>query len=143
MTTTRTPATYEQIINSQYMSQRLGEQAEFGEFNYTFTQLILDELDAWDNGMKSDKATDAEEWEEHDELPIDPESLKKIRGYAERIMKRGGIQALQNNYYTMINFCVVKHMDWNSAERHILYSKVNDLKHLLDGCKGGGDVWKY
>tara|TARA_R110002012_G_scaffold2822_8_gene13387 strand:+ start:3595 stop:4026 length:432 start_codon:yes stop_codon:yes gene_type:complete len=143
MTTTRTPATYEQIINSPYLSQRMDEYAEFGEFNYTFTQLILDELDAYDNGMKSDKVKNEWGMEEHPELPIDPESLKKIRGYAERIMKRGGLQALQMNYYTMINFCVVKHMDEENPDRRILYSKVNELKYLLSGCKGGGDVWRY
>ena len=129
MTTTRTPATYEQIINSAYMSQRLGEYAEFGEFNYTYTQAILDELDAWDNGADG-------------ELPISPESKKKIREYAERIMKRGGLQALQNNYYTMINFCVVTHMSDENPDRVNLYSKVNDLKYMFDGCKGKGQVWR-
>ena len=131
MTTTRTPATYEQIINSEYMKSHLSELAEFGEFNYTFTQAILDELDAWE---KYDKNMN--------ELRIKPDSEKKIREYAERIMKRGGLRAMQENYYTMINFCVVTHMSDENPDRFNLYSKVNDLKYLLDGCKGGGDVWR-
>tara|TARA_R110000764_G_scaffold84853_7_gene165514 strand:- start:3063 stop:3461 length:399 start_codon:yes stop_codon:yes gene_type:complete len=131
MTTTRTPATYQQIIDSEYMKTHATELAEFGEFNYHFTQAILDELDAW---IKYDKNMN--------ELPISPESKKKIREYAERIMKRGGLQALQENYYTMINFCVVTHMAHLPYTAQALYSKVNDLRYLLDGCKGGGDVWR-
>ncbi len=131
MTTTRTPATYQQIINSEYMKSNPSELAEFGEFNYTFTQAILDELDAWE---KYDKNMN--------ELGIKPDSKKKIREYAERIMKRGGIRAMQENYYTMINFCVVTHMAHIPYQAQALYSKVNDLRYLLHGCKGGGDVWR-
>jgi len=94
-----TAMTYETIENkmTEYITKKGGYygrevlewSAEFGEWNYEINKLILACLYTNDDPAEKD-------YDEKQEL--------MIKKYGQRIHDRGGMRALQSNYYIMSNF---------------------------------------
>jgi len=91
---------------------------EFGKVNYEWCKEIVEILEKWDFDM------DRDEWDESYQPPsFDEERVKEL---GEKIHKRGGLFAMQNNFYTM-RYCF-----------DIDYRK---LVHIQSVWNGVGD-WK-
>jgi hypothetical protein len=80
--------------------------AEFGVFNYEYLKKIIEIIENQDNF----------DFDEDGDMMIKEEPKNQIKEYGNRIYQRGGMKALQANYYTMINF-----MTTNRAVKAVEY----------------------
>ena len=124
-----TAMTYETIENkmTEYITKKGGYygrevlewSAEFGEWNYEINKLILACL--YTNSDPAEK-----DYDENQEI--------MIKKYGQRIHDRGGIRALQSNYYIMSNF-----MRDENVSNHIHKSHISNLQALWNGV----GEWRY
>ena len=124
-----TAMTYETIKNkmTEYITKKGGcygrevleWSAEFSEWNYEINKLILACL--YTNSDPAEK-----DYDENQEL--------MIKKYGQRIHDRGGMRALQSNYYIMSNF-----MRDESVSNHIHQSHISNLQVIWDGV----GEWRY
>ena len=121
--------TYETIENkmTEYITKKGGYygrevlewSAEFGEWNYEINKLILACL-----YTNSDPA----------EKDYDENQVIMIKKYGQKIHDRGGMTALQSNYYIMSNF-----MRDENVSNHIHKSHISNLQALWNGV----GEWRY
>ena len=97
--------------------------AEFSEWNYEINKLILACLYTNDDPAEKD---------------YDEKQEYMIKKYAQRIHDRGGLTALQSNYYIMSNF-----MRDENVSNHIHQLHISNLQAILDGVGDGVEVWRY
>ena len=90
---------------------------EFGEFNFEYCKEILKCLYTCDDPQNGDYY---------------PAEEEKIRNYAGRIYNRGGLDALQSNFYIMSNFMFFGDIDKYQIHKYHTYN----LKFILDGVGG-------
>ena len=124
-----TAMTYETIENkmTEYITKKGGYygrevlewSAEFGEWNYEINKLILACL--YTNSDPAEK-----DYDENQEI--------MIKKYGQRIHDRGGMTALQSNYYIMSNF-----MRDENVSNHIHQSHISNLQALWNGV----GEWRY
>lgn len=124
-----TAMTYETIENkmTEYITKKGGYygrevlewSAEFGEWNYEINKLILACL-----YTNSDPA----------EKDYDENQVIMIKKYGQKIHDRGGMTALQSNYYIMSNF-----MRDENVSNHIHQSHISNLQALWNGV----GEWRY
>jgi hypothetical protein len=93
--------------------------AEFGEWNYEINKLILACLYTNDNPAEKD---------------YDENQVIMIKKYGQKIHDRGGMTALQSNYYIMSNF-----MRDENVSNHIHKSHISNLQALWNGV----GEWRY
>ena len=121
--------TYETIENkmTEYITKKGGYygrevlewSAEFGEWNYEINKLILACLYTNDNPAEKD---------------YDENQVIMIKKYGQKIHDRGGMTALQSNYYIMSNF-----MRDENVSNHIHKSHISNLQALWNGV----GEWRY
>jgi len=124
-----TAMTYETIENkmTEYITKKGGYygrevlewSAEFGEWNYEINKLILACLYTNDDPVEKD-------YDEKQEL--------MIKKYGQRIHDRGGMRALQSNYYIMSNF-----MRDESVSVYLHQSHISNLQAIWNGV----GEWRY
>jgi len=124
-----TAMTYETIENkmTEYITKKGGYygrevlewSAEFGEWNYEINKLILACLYTNDDPAEKD-------YDEKQEL--------MIKKYGQRIHDRGGMRALQSNYYIMSNF-----MRDESVSVYLHQSHISNLQEIWNGV----GEWRY
>jgi len=124
-----TAMTYETIENkmTEYITKKGGYygrevlewSAEFGEWNYEINKLILACLYTNDDPAEKD-------YDEKQEL--------MIKKYGQRIHDRGGMRALQSNYYIMSNF-----MRDESVSVYLHQSHISNLQAIWNGV----GEWRY
>jgi hypothetical protein len=124
-----TAMTYETIENkmTEYITKKGGYygrevlewSAEFGEWNYEINKLILACLYTNDNPAEKD---------------YDENQVIMIKKYGQKIHDRGGMTALQSNYYIMSNF-----MRDENVSNHIHKSHISNLQALWNGV----GEWRY
>ena len=124
-----TAMTYETIENkmTEYIEKKGGYYgrevfewlAEFSEWNYEINKLILACLYTNDDPAEKD---------------YDENQVIMIKKYGQRIHDRGGMRALQSNYYIMSNF-----MRDESVSNHIHQSHISNLQALWNGV----GEWRY
>ena len=124
-----TAMTYETIENkmTEYITKKGGYygrevlewSAEFGEWNYEINKLILACLYTNDNPAEKD---------------YDENQVIMIKKYGKKIHDRGGMTALQSNYYIMSNF-----MRDENVSNHIHQSHISNLQALWNGV----GEWRY
>ena len=107
--------------------------AEFGEPNYVAMMVIVKILYDWDYDFERDC---------HDENykapECDEDTIKKM---GEKINERGGLQAMQQNYYTMMHFMnpgMGNYIKGNDDPERLWKAK---LKHVECVWSGVGD-WR-
>ena len=104
--------------NNEYQGEVFLWRNEFGEFNFEYCKEILKCLYTCDDPENGD---------------YDPKEELKIKNYALRIHNRGGLYALQSNFYIMSNF-----MFFGDIVKIHHYHMTN-LKIILDGV----GEWRY
>lgn len=124
-----TAMTYETIENkmTEYIEKKGGYYgrevfewlAEFSEWNYEINKLILACLYTNDDPAEKD---------------YDENQVIMIKKYGQRIHDRGGMRALQSNYYIMSNF-----MRDENVSNHIHQSHISNLQALWNGV----GEWRY
>jgi len=113
-----------EIANTKFNDKNMGimMNAEFGIFNYEAMKVIMNELEKWDYDYEEDNGM-------NDDYEVPVLDDKRIKEWATKINERGGLQALQMNYYVMLYFMIN-----NLKDKY----KVKHLQSVFDGI---GD-WK-